>query len=421
MNETIHDVLDFKPRGEVTVELFDGDGNRTAVQKSTNFIAPAMTHIYRAMMTAVFTRYKANAATVANPVGDLFNRLVLTTATHEPAPTSEWLLKGAVIGYTYTDSTYAGSNTLRGNYNTVESGITGNTLRVVADFPTSAGNGTIGSVYFMPSIGRGGTTGNAQAPLTISSTVGFERPVVQDRAILKSQFYNNKYYVLLSQHISSDNRAGGGSRVAVYSADMVFEQFLDLKRASDSALVNAVDFWIKDDVFYYLTSSTVESAPLSTMITPQTRLLSRLADGIAHFNNRWYITRAIYSSATMWEYDNAFNLIRTITLDSPFRYSTDDRGQPMEYSENVRLYVYDGQLFDMLHVYDIDEVGVRRTERGGSNPVVGMVGDRMLITQGYLMPRLGIASRFKLPTPVTKTSTNTMKVTYDFTFPGIYE
>lgn len=74
--------------------------------------------------------------------------LVLTNDDSKEEPEKETLLKGDLIGWADRMNTYSGNDTKRGTINTAESYAEPGHLRLVFDWPTHAANGTFNSVNF---------------------------------------------------------------------------------------------------------------------------------------------------------------------------------------------------------------------------------------------------------------------------------
>lgn len=78
-----------------------------------------------------------------------------------------------------------------------------------------------------------------------------------------------------------------------------------------------------------------------------------------------------------------------------------------------RLVYHKGHVFSGDQVLESGMGNFRWS--GTGHPIHGFVGDNYYVdNSGYLLPKVGISSRVLLDSPVTKTSNNTMKVTYDF-------
>lgn len=173
--------------GKLTVELFDAQTNRMQEKVTTkNFISLAGT---RHLKWAQRANYFKDGIQSLNPSVHLDHEqpltqdhIVLSSNTSAASPSTEWHMLGKLIGYA-GKYTYAGADTLLGSPNPSLCEATPTYTKWVFDWPTSAGNGTIGSIGWMniPASYRG--TGVYQARAYSSATL-------QDSKALSSTNYN---------------------------------------------------------------------------------------------------------------------------------------------------------------------------------------------------------------------------------------
>ena len=149
------EMLKVKPdqdmRNTCKIQLYDAT---TGSLKSETVAENVISNQFGKLMTRlvavyhVFTWYPVNAA-FANRT--LFGMLVLTDYTGQEDP-SLGCIKGNIIGWADKYRSYAGADTQRGSINVAETGlIDENKVRFVFDFGTGVANGTTGTIFWCPS------------------------------------------------------------------------------------------------------------------------------------------------------------------------------------------------------------------------------------------------------------------------------
>lgn len=376
------------PQGLIKVELFE-EGKKIQEIEDHNFIAPGLiNHVFKARIKDLFTQKRAtDGGLVSDAFNDFFKQISLTDASHPEDPANEWIRRGNLIGYAYSDGTYAGGDTQRGTYNAKESITTKERVRMVFDFPTHAANGEIKSIYFHPDN-------------NIYNTNNFFNKVVLSnaRSIKK---YNNKYYVLKS------------SLLEVYDLNWVL---LESHALGDNAIQ---DFEIVDDVIYYAANATSVAVRKANLSSPKsfTTVINNLAytAGIAYITdeekfvvvNSSGIGNGTSSVYTLNYYDKAFNLIESFNAGIGYGPS------------NGSIFYQNGILF--LNTFSVDKNKdinyVTRSAASVDLKIIGIDSDKLYVPYGssiYEVPKLSIGSRSLLVSPITKTNKHTMKITYDF-------
>ncbi len=394
MKEIVKFKQGFKPKGKVTVQLFDENGQMINEQKSDNFIAKGVETYYDQLMRDIFTRDRGvGRHGFDSLMQDLFNSVELRDATHAEDPENEWLQAGNVIGYAYTTGSYSGSDPLRGSYNTSESFTNREQVHIVVDFPTHAGNGTFQSVYFT----KGRTSLKALASSAISEVV-----------YLKIIKHNNNMYGYVD-----------GNRIDVLNDD--FEIIESINPTS----INANDFCIAANQIYYSTPSGIYSANLSNpeAVTHIDVNVSGVR-GIIYNSlmGRWFVSKGL----TIEMYDDGWNLINTYSGLTANNQSNNKvvaataEGVLTSYGDFVRVGgIDDGQIVRF------SEQSYNRSDLRYS----GMIDNWLHYSENYSnssnrgsyrIPKTNIGSRALLDQPVIKTANNTMKVTYDFMLPSSF-
>ena len=386
MKEFIDFPNQFKPQGKIKVELFDDlTGRKVEEIKTENFIARGMDYIYKIQMYDSFVRNRATGGfRTYNSFNDPFEYMMLTDASHPEDPLNEWLVRGRLIGFAYTDSTYSGSDRYRGSYNAGESFTNREQVHIVIDFPTHAGNGTFQSIYFLYN------------GLVFSSNVFFDRPF---GSIYSVQKYGGDFYVL-----SNDGRT-----LKRYDED--FNKLDEWQIRNNSS--GNVDFVIRNEYIYIANSFTTSysrgilKVPLSEPDSVDIEQIysDKNCFGITHDGTYFYVSTV---DGEIIQFDNNFNVVE---IYEPRTYTGSTIWSGM-YTD------IDGTILLGNYVWD---KGNNLTYTGGID-LRGFIDDDKII--GYnsqLVPKKGFSSRALLDSPVTKTSNNTMKITYDFMLPSLFE
>lgn len=369
---------DFNPRGLIKVELFD-DLTKKKVEeiKTHNFISVGLkNHLMKLAMKSLFTNYRnTGGVNFYGNINDPFNCMYLTDASHSEQPNSEWLLKGRKIGYAYTNGTYSGSDTMRGSYNAEESFTRLDQVRIVVDFPTHAANGSFQSIYF--------TYGGSK----FSNTSYFSKFGV---SIIKAKKYGNYIYALVD----------GISTSSIFNKYDLNYNLIETYKLPNSK----TDFEIYNDYIYFsenTPSRAVQRATLSNPTTLTTVVTGYDVGGICFdvAKNQFIVVSSSSSSrVSIRKYDINFNLL-----------STNETNYTNSY-HNIKTTYDNGDIIINNQIL----IGNDYLTFAGIHECRGIIDDKMVLFDGAVIPKIGISSRSLLDSPVTKTSNNTMKITYDF-------
>lgn len=391
--------------GKVKVELFDDlTGKKIEEIKTNNFIAKGVEYYFKILMMNQFTRNKGTGA-INHTVDNLFERMTLTDASHPEQPEKEWYMKGNEIGWALTSGTYSGSDEKRGSYNTAESFTTQEQVHIVVDFPSHAANGTFQSIYFSSD--------------SEPRNYGIFRPFLLDGlpGVLKVQKYNNQIWVLHSSSSRSEiGSASRGSSISRYDDNFNHIETYNLPYSK-------LDFYIHNNYIFYTEdteSRGLQRAPLSNPTNLTTVINQRINGneylaGIVfdHKNNQFVISSSSSGSSSISSsisrYDTNFNLLS----NTPYVFP--DGG----YYYQKMLITDDGDIFvsGYNRSYIVQNNKAETDAKIGL--VMGVIDNYKVMRNGEVMPQTGISSRALLDAPVTKTSNNTMKITYDFMLPSI--
>lgn len=151
LNETINtSEIVKKVKGKVTVELIDAkSGEVVQKQEKDNFIANNGVEYlqylqHRNFKDQVKQLGPVDADKEYEPLKP-FETVALTDSVAAAAPNDEWNVPGKLIGYAIKEA-YSGPDSLRGTPNSVLSATSPSFTKWVFDWPTNAANGTIASV-----------------------------------------------------------------------------------------------------------------------------------------------------------------------------------------------------------------------------------------------------------------------------------
>ena len=387
MKEIIEFEQGFKPKGKVTVQLFDENGQIINEQKSENFIAKTVQGYFEHAMRNVFTRNRVTGGhDIYADTLDPFHSMVLTDATHPEDPQNEWIRAGNIIGYAGTTSAYSGSDALRGSYNTSESFTNREQVHIVVDFPTHAGSGTFQSIYF-----------SSEYESLSSSTTN----LVYNEALGKTQKHNGKIY----------SKSRTGYKIIVFD-----DNFNEIEQIE--GMGNFYDFWIVGNVIYYTYDYEITSAPLDDP-TNRTAVvtLDNSAYGIVRheLSGRWYLK----TGSTIYVYDSNWNLL------SSLEDINGSAGILMAGSFDEGVVTDAGTFIWVGGKYNDNMTTLHNSERRYYR-MVGVFDGYIIYHYNYGSTRrtyrnllVNIGSRALLDEPVTKGNTQTMKITYDFMLPPI--
>lgn len=431
LNEALNtsDFID-KIRGHVTVELFDAkSGKLVEKQEKHNFIANSGKEYLRSRQRSNFK----NQISVLNTAADTdvapiecFNAIALTDSVLTPDPASEWSIPGKLIGWA-NKSTYSGPDLYRGTPNATLSTTSTLSTKWVFDWPIGAANGTIGSISW----------GN-----NINSTDGF----LGTSTYIQSQPFPG---IRVVAYANSNMIFGGtGTTVTVYNSSMT--QITSFSTISCNGIawdnVNS-KLWVisGSQIASYSQTGTIINSPIA--ITPRSyrgltfdgtnlwttligsnaiHCISTTGNDISNFdailgdsNISTYWGLVIGRDICWDSYNNMLLITGGTYSNGPwqrmFRYSTsglqagitaslnawDGSGYMGNFQYNYYSYstYYAPTFFDIIdkdnflmprHTYDTDSIVTVR---------VDSMGTRVL-----------------LPSPITKTNTQTLRVTYQMDY-----
>lgn len=386
INENFNLINDgFGAKGVAKVELFK-EGKVVHSQEKNNFISNGFYEAlkYKMMDSLLYGRPSDIGSESIDIFGDMFQRMWLTTAEHPERPNEEWVMKGDIVGYANSNSSYSGSDPYRGTINLNESLVDRNQVRLVFDFGTDRANGVFNSIYF--SRERLGSISVYQDKYFLNK-FGIR--------VLSLVVYNDKYYVM-----SSD--------LKLHVFDMFFNPIQEPVELETSSSLR--DFTIYNNYIYVIHgySDGIKRAPI-TDPNQLEDVINQNGRGI-HYDTEsesFYIfeTEGSYSEGyvnVIYKFNKNFEIVSVREVP---HYSGDYNNQ------NGICNIDNGFLLGQQYISDIEK---SENTYNLTNFRITGTDERSLFLEKTRIPKIFIASRALLDSPVEKTDSTTMKITYTF-------
>lgn len=138
-----------KLNAKVTIQTFENGHKVHEVKKHNSIQQAGQDFLKDEIMVDLSAGLTTSLRHQSRVSSYLIRGLVLTKYNGEKDPIKDARVLGAVNGYAILDSTYSGSDSLRGTINDAESSVSSKLLKIVVDFPTNTANAEIGSVYLV--------------------------------------------------------------------------------------------------------------------------------------------------------------------------------------------------------------------------------------------------------------------------------
>lgn len=415
------------PQGRVKIEVTDADsGELLNKVEKTNFISKGMDYWYLYQMKNLYQRGRVSGGMPTESQADPFKYILLTDADHDEDPENEWFMRGGVVGRGVTTSKDAIGGEFGGQYNDVESFTRDDMVRIVIDFPASAANGTINSVYFY-----GGSFVGHHDFLFEKVTDG----------MTKHLYHNGKIYAL--RHAADGGHGFGPnvySELNVYDFNFNLLTTYTVAVSGSSGASTVTSMAIRNDRLYFVgrrsgsnsAGACVWSILIDDLDGSYEGYLVSYPSYIKHIDIAggsvfpYGITydpdksRFVYADRdNVRIYDKDFEILHSNEI-----HGHQDANSQSSSTDHRFLHYHDGTYF--LDDYTINTETGYVIPIGGGQSIKGFTPDGYVIGDisnarsdtGYIQPKLGFSSRAKLSSPVNKTSANNMKVTYDFILPS---
>lgn len=420
-------------KGRVTVALNNAEtGALEAEYVQDNFVSPRWLDSMRRGMN--WNHFSFSSSGTGKNLGSLANitplsQLLLTDYAEEPAPDEEWIWKGNAAGWCLLNN--SSSSTYVGTYNSTESFQTTTAIRFVADFATNQANGPFQSVYMTPLTSVGNFTGATVGPSPSSFGVGGVPSRSPGNYRLWCGMYSDS--VVYFQSVT-----GGGFGIRTYRED------IDARIAGNTVPAQVVPTpadngvrgaWVEGSNVYTVWGQTASATRFAVYRSPRNNLEDYTK--VFEFSDAWLAS--LGGSGGSWftfrcTYDEEMDKYLvggvpglsgiTIVLNKDFtedsRYSGGQTPSALYVPRSG--YVRFGPSSTMFYLDPVSgtHVPVLDGSASGSAAPLALNGPVGYWNMSGGTIHMGttslIFSRALLPAPVQKTSQQTMKITYDFTF-----
>ncbi|MBT9134843.1 MAG: hypothetical protein DDT38_01585 [Firmicutes bacterium] len=423
--------------GHVTVQLFDAcTGKQVDEQSGKNFLSRALTtSVLRLAQRYMFAHQHPAQWDVAPweifGTGDalgVFQWMILTDSPLAEAPTTEHVVPGTIIGYSSRQA-HTDTDARRGIINRAESHHHNSQTRWVMDFATDRGNGTVQSVCWgrghLGTVSLPGLTGVGLSPATLDWRSGF--------GVGGCHFYEGDYWVSFP----------AGSlvrRLAAGTGALLWERTLPSPRTGWQENVLAVR---GDHLFYASETARLIRHTISTNTNVDLGATPGAESRLALIGNILYITpNAISHAAGTTLTLRRYNVVTAAWLADLLIASL-----PADVF-SLNIFPAGGNILriglGVAHLqgwyHDIDVVAGTITPLGfpvapqryllghGGRLKVWVPWQADTYLSGTMRPAQGmlfdisdmrgqfLSSRIRLPAPIVKDSTRTMKIIYDFNY-----
>lgn len=370
-------------KGNIKIELFDAaTGEKEKDFKDTNFIAIGLKSLIRESAFNSIMRYKAGySINEFNSSESVLDNLFLTYSDSAGDPENDFHAAGNVVGQAdLANGTFQGPTA--GIVNNAESGYIGDKLKLVIDFATDKGNGTFNNIY---------TGGNTIFP----EKKGYMRSDLSFVIILQDGEF---YYTVEKDGKTISKRDGNlnvlESRVISEGAHAltIHQGFLYLKDSSSWSYTNIKKINLSDFLNSEITTHKKPKADTGNFFSTGESLYCLNQQGTELFK--------------VTEVDNIMTAEKEANINGS--------------SYKNSIFYRNGALIDDTDILDL-EGNVRRRYFTGFIGFYKNFAVRFTNNKFYIQPCGQIGSRSILSEPVTKTDKQTMKITYEFTLPPLFE
>lgn len=386
-------------RGFVKLELFDDlTGKKIEEITSENFISKYVYQYWEQLMRRSFIYHlntqQGGLSGFSTLLSFPFQTFVLLDYNKPEDPENERIAPGKVVGYA-TQSTYSGSDTKRGSINLVESFANAEQLHYVFDFPTHAANGTFRSLAWVAASAGNYVTWpyfNVKSFPDSNELKGRALSVTDTEIYIKEAFAP-------TVRVYDKATFQGGSTQPKRQFNLAYDSIF--------GFVYAMGFlWSVSYSDGKIRKVDPQNGATLATITPNSGTPSRLT-GITFDGVDFWVTgvTSIYRVGQDGTVKQGFQQVGTRIMDIAYMPEFDafivaDRYLQVR-NRNMELLCY----FGSYNSIDDDHcISYNNGEIWQSNY------NKVLWKQ----TNAGLAARTLLPSAVTKTNMNIMKVTYDF-------
>jgi hypothetical protein len=397
-------------RGAVLLELFDAEtGQKVDESGGENYVTPVGLEYARWSVREAYAKSIPIANDFDYTPADPFLNAYLTDSDEAVDTGSSWP-EGVLIGYSPKTGSAPGADTQRGILNTVESDATPARAKWVFDWATTAANGSIRSVGFCNNaltdqgISLYGKDSNTSAAVnTLSGSL------------------NPAGLVLLP---SGEILSSSASPMKIYDATSL-AYLGDIGPTAAQAQAGWVGFSgvTHDGVSMYVTAAGSYGYVRKFPIPVSTGAVTASSVPVSGATKLSSVT---YDGSFLWVISDTANLAIRIdkttgAIDRQFAIPTSAFRHIAFNSERGTLLLTTAEA---IHEYDLDgnKVGLHATafQQNYGSLYLGanrfyVYGYQSFVTRAFFL-MAGVGTRILLPSVVTKTNLQTMKLTYTFTY-----
>ena len=411
-------------KGSTLIELFDAKtGDKISEQYSENLITNALNkYLYQSVIEMLVQV----APTVSlSQIASLFGNIVLTDYTGaEDAALGK--MAGVIIGWASKSTTYAGADTKRGTVNVATTTcITPTSMSFVFDWPTTAGNGTFRTLWWIPALNAPTTSPYAYimfgaTSIATSQTVAFSQVC----------FAKNDYYSIRNDNLVYKNaRNPASAGTTMFTAGVLAKNPTGDDSAPKGITWDGTYFWI-----YGSTSGKFFKYDYAFNL--QTSWACAAATYIGNWNLFCWHVDSIYTirrvNATTWnlyKFNTAGVLQNTYNIYGVYTNFLDadmSSAYLSVVSDGISLYL-SNTAATTVKFLQVTGAGVYVTDFLCENGIASS-GVTAMDEYGFFYitansstllyakcPAWSPITQNLLGVPTTKTSANTMKITYNFT------
>lgn len=393
-------------RGFIKLELFDDlTGKKIEEITSENFISKYVYQYWEQLMRRSFI-YHLNTRQ-----GDLsgfstllpfpFQTFVLLDYNKPEDPENERIAPGKVVGYA-TQSTYSGSDTKRGSINLAESFANAEQLHYVFDFPTHAANGTFQSLAWVAASANNYAT---WPYFNLKTFSGGNELKGRALSVTDTEIYIKEAFAP-TVRVYDKATFQGGSTQPKRQFNLAFESIF--------GFVYAMGFlWSVSYSDGKIRKVDPQNGVTLATITPNSGTPSRLT-GITFDGVDFWVTgeTSVYRVGQDGTVKQGFQQVGTEIMDIAYMPEFDAfivadgyGGYLQVRNRNMELLCYFGTYYSPDDDHCISYYNGELWQSNYNDVLWKQIN-------------AGLAARTLLPSAVTKTSMNTMKVTYDFILPA---
>lgn len=386
VKKTMRKISNMPVKGKVKIELFDElTGEKLEEISGENFISKNVHRYWMLQMKEIFNGGMGLNKTF-KPNINYFNTMFLSAEAYAEDINQVDVLD-KIVGYANTE--YVGTDTFRGSLNKTESYVNDERFHYVFDFPTQAANDVpIQSIFFSSDLGESGYFRRSSLQM---NSFGFGKK--KQLEALYPLAVDDKYI-----YTSKDKK--------IYITDKntfeLIKEFDVLSGIYDFSAIECANGILYG--FYRFDSYGVYRIDLDGTQTLIKTLDFRPGSSARYYDGKFYILE--YGTKNIRVTDMNFNTIDIMSISD--RYFCIYKGHFLHDYENT-IRTLNG---DLIGVWDI---GTARSLATDGTYIYASYGDGFKVLD---IRTLG--SRYLLESPVVKTSTNTMKITYDFILPPIF-